>query len=278
MNQILYFAILCFFSLSFYAQGIEKNEVMEITLPSPANEKTPKNLYLEELLTTAFARENFNLKLNYSKVRMNQSRSTQSLISGEIIDLTWLPYTSERANQLLAVKIPLYKGLHGTRLLIVNKNNLRKFAGIRTLKELELLTGVQHYSWADYDVLVNNQLNVKSDLSYLGMFKAVSYEVVDYFPRSSLTIMDEVKSKEDLKLMIEPTLLLKYPSYLNFFVSKKTPELAEIIRSGLNKMIKDGSFETTFDKYIGSKVNQLNLEERHKIELRNDSVKLQKIY
>jgi len=249
--------------------------MVKITLPLPANNKTPRNYYIEELLTSIFARENFKLELQYTKARMNQLRMTKSLINDEFIDLTWLPFTTERAQKLLAVEIPLYKGLHGTRLLVINKDNLEKFEGISTLNQLGHLVGVQHHSWSDYDVLVANELRIKGDLSYSGMFKAVSSGLVDYFPRSALAIRDELKKNKDSQLIIEPTLVLKYPTYINFFVSKKAPELAKLIRSGMTKMIADGSFEIIFNKYYGSNLDLLNLAKRQKIELKNNSIRLQ---
>jgi hypothetical protein len=45
---------------------------------------------------------------------MNQLRMTKHQINDEFIDLTWLPFTKERAKQLLAVETPLYKGFQGT--------------------------------------------------------------------------------------------------------------------------------------------------------------------
>ncbi len=249
--------------------------MIKITLPLPANDKTPRNSYIEELLTFVFAKENLKLKLEYTKTRMNQLRMTKSLINDEFIDLTWLPYTTERAKELIAIEIPLYKGLHGTRLLIINKNNLEKFEEISTLNQLRHLVGVQHHSWSDYNVFVNNELSIKGDLSYQGMFKAASSGLVDYFPRSALTISDELKNSRDLQLIIEPTLVLKYPTYINFFVSKKVPELAKLIRSGMKKMIADGSFERLFNKYNGHNLQGLNLAKRQKLELKNDMVKLQ---
>jgi hypothetical protein len=257
------------------AKSIATIPMIKITLPLPENDKTPKNYYIEELLTSIFARENLKVELQYTKTRMNQLRMTKSLINGEFIDLTWLPFTRERSKKLLAIKIPLYKGIHGTRLLIINKKDLEKFEGISTLKQLSQLVGVQHHSWSDYDLLVNNNLRMKGDLRYSGMLKAVSSGLIDYFPRSALTIRDELKNNKDLQLIIEPTLVLKYPSYINFFVSKKTPELAKIIRSGMNKMVADGSFERMFNKYNGRNLLELNLSNRKIIMLKNDTINLQ---
>jgi len=252
-------------------------EKIKITLPLPTYKKASKNHYIEELLTAIFAKENFELELQYTKARMNQLRASKSLIDDEFINLSWLPYTAERAKSLLPIKIPLYKGLHGTRLLIINKNNLKKFEKINTLSQLRNLTGVQHLSWSDYDVLVNNKLDIKGDLHYLGMFKAVSSEIIDYFPRSALTIRGELKKNKDSQLTIEPTLVLKYPSYFNFFVNKKSHRLAKIIRTGMKKMLADGSFEIIFHKYYGHNIEMLSLGKRQVIVLKNDSVKLQKI-
>jgi len=110
------------------------------------------------------------------------------------------------------------------------------------------------------------------------MFKAVSSQLVDYFPRSALAIRDELKNNKDSQLTIETTLALNYSNYINFFVSRKTPELTEIIRSGMQKMLNDGSFEIIFNKYNGHNLEELNLARRQIIELKNDSIKLQKTH
>jgi len=282
MKRLLYAGIFYLFAIDVLAHNsavispsiIEK---INITLPSPTNKNSPRNDYIEELLFAAFSKENIDLELQYTTVRMNQLRVTKSLINDEFIDLTWLPYTNERSKSLLPIKIPLYKGLHGTRLLIINKKNLKAFEKINTLAQLSNLTGVQHHSWSDHDVLIDNKLNIKGDLHYLGMFKALSSGIIDYFPRSALTIRGELKNNKDSQLIIEPTLVLNYPSYINFFVNKKSHKLAKIIRSGMEKMLADGSFEIIFHKYYGHNIEMLSLGKRQEIVLKNDSVKLQKI-
>ena len=102
------------------------------------------------------------------------------------------------------------------------------------------------------------------------MHKAVVTGLADFFPRSVLEITREKKRHADLtELMVEPNILVKYPSAVYFFVNKENQELANQIEKGFEKSIADGSFAKLFNQYFGTALEELNLDKRRVFVLEN---------
>ena len=74
----------------------------------------------------------------------------------------------------------------------------------------------------------------------------LSYKRFDYFPRGVNEIWEEVRTHRNQGLIVEKTLLLKYPAPIYFFVNKRNVELAKRLEKGLRLAIQDGSFDRLF--------------------------------
>lgn len=266
--RILVF-LLCAVSLSVTAtDGADKLTQQRIVIPKPSNLDTPVNHYIKRIITRALAQVDIKADIHYSSEPMNQKRSALSLVQGKYINLTWLPYSREHEEQLISIKMPLYKGMHGMRILLINKASKARFAQVKTVDDLKGFIGLQKQSWSDYQVLIDNGLTVNGDLDYNSMHKALNNNLADYFPRSSMAVLAEYERNKLPNVMIEPNLILHYPQMYVFYVSKHTPGLAQSMEQGMRALVDSGEFDEIFSEFYAGRFVGLNMANRRKIELK----------
>ncbi len=208
-------------------------------------------------------------RLEPSKLKMVTSRSFDSLNKNKWIDVLWTMTTEQREKEALPIRVPLEKGLIGYRLLMINKSDQEKFKSITTLKQLKQLKAGQESVWPDTKILQANQIKVEISPDYESLFGMLKGKRFDYFPRSIIEIVDEVKWHDDL--MIEESLALYYPAATYFFVSKNNHRLAERLKTGLQLAMNDGSFDRLFfdDENVRWAVNIVKNHKRKVFKLDN---------
>ncbi|NMP31488.1 amino acid ABC transporter substrate-binding protein [Thalassotalea sp. M1531] len=244
-------------------------EIFTITIPGPLSGQEVRNPFIEELLHLIFDKEGKQLELEYLERDFSKGRALKELEQGEFFDLNWSATSIQQEQELLAIKIPIYQGLIGWRILLIRKSDQAKFAQIKKLTQLKDLVAVQRFDWADYDILKENGLQVEGSLSFENHSLAVIDGIADYFPRSVLEVIRESKTPRNKQLIIEQSLLLKYPSANYFFVNKNNQALASLIKKGFDKALIDGSYAILFQKHFGDMLKALNLEKRYVLQLKN---------
>jgi len=178
--------------------------------------------------------------------------------------------------QFQPIRIPIDRGLMGMRLLLVRKADLPRFAAVRTLEDLRHLSAGQGKGWVDTAVLSAAGISVVESPrpgSLFGMLEAGRF---DFFPRA----VDEAPreydaiSKSHTDIVIEPTLMLRYPLPRYFFVRRDAEgdRLAERIRAGMEMMVKDGTLAALFHQHKGPLVERARIGKRRIIELQNPAL------
>jgi len=225
--------------------------------------------YPIRLLEEALRRSGQPYQLRPAPMKMTQSRVALELQSGRGIDVMWTMTTRERERDMRPVRIPIYKGLIGWRLLLVRTADLPRFAAVRQRGDLAALTALQGHDWPDTAILRANGLHVNTSAYYRSMFPMLANGRADYFPRSIIEIWNEAEANRSAKLVVEPTLLLRYPAAFYFFVKKGNAALARDIAAGLNTMLADGSFDRLFHQYYDPVLKLAKLPGRRVIDLAN---------
>lgn len=200
---------------------------------------------------------------------MEQGRAVKELRGGELVQVGVFAPDEERERTLLAIHIPLAKGLLGWRVCLIRQGDEGRFARIHSLADWyhSGLTIGQHRSWPDTRLLKTNGLRVVVGSLYEALFNMLRKQRFDCFLRSVIEVEDELKQHPDLA--IEPHLVFRYPLALLFFVSPKYPELAQRIELGLQRAHQSGAFERVFGEGFGSTIRRLKLDERAMLELDN---------
>lgn len=172
----------------------------------------------------------------------NQSRAIIELKEGRL-DLVWTVPTAEREAELLPVRIPLEKGLLGLRVLLIRAADVQRFAGLRFVDELRVLVAGQGHDWNSTKVLRANGFEVATASAFDSLFTMLRKGEIDYFPRGLNEAWAELDQRPGSGLMVEPTILLRYPATSYFFTRRDDPALAGRLERGLRAALADGSFD-----------------------------------
>lgn len=244
------------------------NVETSIVLPNYDGREGP-NRYVERLITSALATLGQSAVIAYHPLPSNVKRIEKLLSDEGAIDVAWLPATRQRIERLSYVPVPIYQGLHGTRLLLVNQTKLSEFAKVDTIEGLKALIGVQHRTWSDTEVLKSNGLPINGELEYDNMLRAIESGLADYFPRSAMTIQSEQRRLASRGIVIEPRLSLVYPNYFLLFVSTRSPALLADLSRGVDNMASNGELQVLFKNFFDARFEGLNLHNRTRIVLSN---------
>jgi ABC-type amino acid transport substrate-binding protein len=239
-----------------------------IRFPKPESASDRRMNYAFELLQLALSKAGTEYRIQTSQVAMNQDRATLEIEAGRTIDVAPLPTSAEREARLLPIRIPLYKGAMGWRIGLVRKSDQELLAGVKALKDLQVVRLAQNPEWPDTKILQANGISVITAPTYEGLFKMLEAKRFDYLPRDPMEIWDEQANHADT-LVVEPHVALHYHQDAFFMVNRKNTRLAQDIRDGLEREIRDGSFDKLFQQYFGESIRKARLEKRTVIELQN---------
>jgi hypothetical protein len=230
--------------------------------------------YAFEMLQLALSYTNGKYKITSDSANDKTLARTMSEVESGDIDVMWTATDKDKEDRILPVRIPLYKGLFGYRIFIINKDNQAKFAHIESLDDLKKISLGQGTSWADTKILEANGLNVVKTMKYPSLIYMVDGGRFDAFPRGVHEPWAEVKNYPKLNLMVEPRLMLVYKMPFYLFVNKKNSALAKDIEQGFNMAIADGSFNKHFyaNPAVQEVIENANMRNRKIFELKNPSL------
>lgn len=212
-----------------------------------ADPTDPTATYAIKMLELALSHLDKPYKLQTSYEKYTQSKTNEELKNNGLINVIWEASDKTMEEEFKPIRICLYKGLLGYRILIINKKNQEKFDRIETLDELKKLTYGQGRFWADTRILEANQFNVVKVTKYTNLFFMVDGERFDAFPRGVLEPFNELAKRPQLSnLAVEKNLMIVYKMPYYLFVEKNNQQLADDLEIGLNRAIADGSFDKTF--------------------------------
>lgn len=228
--------------------------------------------YALALLTAALERTPGRYQLQPTPVPMAQSRALLAIEhDSKSVQVMWTMTTREREERLLPIRIPIYRGLIGWRVLLQRSADAEQLASVHNLDELKRFSFGQRHDWPDTAILRANGLKVLTSQNYPGLFQMLAAGRFDLFPREVVVAWQEQAraAESGLKLSIDSQLVLHYPTAFYFFTSRNRQDLAADIERGLEAMIADGSFQRLFEQYHGDTLRQANLHKRRIIELHN---------
>lgn len=213
-------------------------------------------------------------ELKASAEAMSSRRVTLELaVPKGAIDIFVRATDPDLEKQFQPIRIPVDKGLIGMRVLLVRKEDLPRFAAVRSLQDLRKFRVGQGKGWADNDILAAAGIPVVEGSYYEGLFSMLTARRFDFFSRSVDEVMREYEERRASvpEMALEPTLLLHYPLPRYFFVRRDMAgnKLAQRVKAGLEAMIQDGSLNALFRQYKTPILEKLALHKRRVIELPN---------
>ena len=224
------------------------------------------NPYIIELLKHTLSYQKEIHTLDFVENIPTQSRAIRLLGYKNGIDVFWSVTSDEREKQALAVRIPIVKGVLGYRLGIIKKSRLDYFSKLKTDGELRSLRYGLRADWPDTVIFKDNDFNVLEYSQENSGYELLEASRIDVLPIDALYANDITNMTD---LAIDPAHVFYYPSAVYFFVKKDNQALYQKLKTGLDKAIEDGSFDTLFNRYFKGELAELALEKRQKITLVN---------
>lgn len=224
--------------------------------------------YPAQLLQLALAAAGMTVELEPTSELIPQNRAIHELGPHSRLDVLWTMTSVEREQQALPVRVPIFRGLYGWRLLLATPERAAQLREVRSLDELRRFSLVQGLDWPDTTILQANGLQVVVSASYDAMFRQLRLGRVDAFPRSVEEVWWEL-DRYGQGLVVVPDICLHYPAAIYYFVAPDDRELAAAIELGLNRLRASGAFERLFLHHHGHDLARAGLGSRRVIELSN---------
>lgn len=225
--------------------------------------------YVVKLLHEALDASGLPHELAPSRHPMTQTRALRELAGGHgTIHVTWTMTSTERETELRPIRIPLYKGLYGWRVMLVRREQPDRLAAVRTLADLRRVPMAQGDDWPDTTILRANGVPVHTGSSFEALFALMQRGPAEAFPRSVAEVGWDAERHPQL-FVIDRHLLLHYPAAIYAFVRPEDTQLADAIENGLNRLIASGRMEQLFRQFVLSQLPALDLGQRRVIELHN---------
>lgn len=232
---------------------------------SPIDER--RGNYYVELLKLAMAKADGSFVAVPSNNPSTAKRALIRLARHEGVDVFWGPTTSQLEQDFRAVRIPLDKGILGWRLLLINRDDAKRFASLDSLAQLQTLRAGSAAEWSDTQVLRDNGLQVVTAQQYRNLLAMLVARRFDYVPRGIGEIADEARQHPEF--VVEAHLALHYPVCTYFFVAQDNEPLAKQIENGLLRAKADGSFDKLFERYYATALHMAGLDQRRILQMRN---------
>ena len=229
--------------------------------------------YAMQMVKLALSKIDTQYRLELTSEPVTQARNIDDVANGTM-DLLWAATNQDMENKLLPVRIPLFKGLLGHRIFIINPASQARFDQVKTFEDLKQFSFGQGTTWADSDILASNGLKVIRANKYQSLFYMVDGGRFDAFPRGVQEPWAELEANASLPLTVEKRIMLVYRMPFYLFTGKKNTRLAADLELGLNRAIADGSFEQVFlnDPMVQSVLDKANLPGRLVFHLDNPTL------
>jgi hypothetical protein len=198
---------------------------------------------------------------------INEARGEYKVINGDL-DLEFRSTSEKLESSMIPIRIPIYQGLLGLRLLLIKPSMNSTIGNVNSLEGLRLYAAGHGLHWGDLPVYRKNNLKVVTSTEYENLFNMLIGGRFDYFHRGVSEIWDEL-DRYSGDLVIADNIMLFYPHPVYFFVSKSRPELAVLIEKGLQMSINDGSYKRLFQQTYSESIRKARLHDRRLIRLVN---------
>ncbi|WP_339723609.1 amino acid ABC transporter substrate-binding protein [uncultured Paraglaciecola sp.] len=242
----------------------------QITFPQPLETTSTIDEYPIQVLALALDQTGVKYQLKPSENLLSKAKALGRLQDNREINIVWGMTNTQREKDLLPIRIPIFKGLIGWRLLLIRQDMAERFKYIQELEHLVKLSPLQGRDWPDTKILQSNGFDVITERSQSALMRMLRNAQGDFFPRSIIEVWEELaKSKPQPAIQIQPTLGIRYPAAIYFFVNKNSVPLASLIEKGLEKAIKNGKFDALFIEHYKSYIDKAQIENRTFYTLKN---------
>jgi hypothetical protein len=250
---------------------------LDVIRPAPESPGDTRYDYYWELLANALTitEPNFGpYALRQAAQPMSERRALEELKTGSgAITVMVHGNVADYEKELLPIRFPLDKGLLGYRVFLIRSETQPQLDLVNSLDELRQHTIGQGRGWGDVTILRHAGLKVVEGAAYDGLFDMLAARRFELFSRGVVEVGEELAHERSKHpdFVIERHLLLYYPLARYFYVTR-SPDgdaLARRISEGLERMLRNGSFERMFQAFKRPFEQEIGL--RNRLLLRIDN-------
>ena len=193
---------------------------------------------------------------------------------GQLFDTVDSTVNPSRDQKLLPIRFPIYRGFMGYRVMIIRQGDQARFNGINSLETMRSITIGAGMNWYDRKLVQQQNIPTVTGDDLGALYRMLPVGRFDAILRGVHEVkIDELRVKASGH-SLESNVVLAYPLPVNFYVRKSHHLLAERLRSGLEKGIADGSFQTFFYQHplIKETLKRVQLEKRKFLYLCNPTL------
>lgn len=226
--------------------------------------------YAIQMIQLGLEKAGLSTELDIVNDALSAPKLREELLAGTV-DIIWTATNNDMEEQALPIRVPLFKGLLGHRILIVQQENEHLFDHVETLEQAKRYKYGQGKGWTDTTILQYNGINVVTAIKYESLFYMTDGQRFHAFPRGVHEPWGEIASRQSLQLTVDRNLMFVYVMPYYLFVTPRQPELAKHIERGLLRAIDDGSFNELFfnNPMVQMVIAKANLTERRVFHLEN---------
>lgn len=241
-----------------------------ITYPRALDETDTRNEYPTALLKLALDKTGVNYEMRPSDRILLTGKAMRQLRENREVNVVWSMTDTQREKDLLPIRIPITKGLIGLRVFVIEESRRARFDKVESKQDLLGLVPLQGEEWPDTKILQANGFNVSTVPEFTEGYEMLALGKGDFFPRSVIEVTAELNETGRAKnLQLESSIVMYYPTAMYFFVSKGNPILANLIETGLQRALDDGSFDVLFAQTYRQTLKDLNIPNRTMFTLEN---------
>lgn len=201
--------------------------------------------YAIGVIKLALSKVNQKYSIEVTPGELTSARQNEYLANGTI-DMSWQSTSNEAEGNAIPIRLPLYKGLMGYRVLLIHRDNASLFSQVRSFDDLKRFKFGQGRGWPDTMIMQNNGLDVVQTTKYEGLFHMTDGQRFDAFPRGIHEPWAEIASRPNLELGVDKHVMIVYKQPFYLFVFSQRKQLANDINTGFRAAIDDGSFDQFF--------------------------------
>jgi hypothetical protein len=242
-----------------------KSASWQLTFPSSLETASTIDEYPIKLLALALDQTGVSYQLIPSDNFLSKGKAIDRLQDNREINIVWGMTNVQREKDLLPIRIPIFKGLIGWRLFLIRQDMAERFTYIQQFEHLVKLSPLQGREWPDTKILQSNGFDVITERNQTSLMKMLGRAQGDFFPRSIIEVWEELersKVANEIQIQIQPSLGIRYPAAIYFFVNKKSVPLANLIETGLEKAIENGTYEALFVESYKTYIEKAQIENR----------------
>ncbi len=263
-------AVIAAFALCSFVVTMAEAATWTITYPRPIDDSDARAQYPIALLKLALDKTGVNYELRPSDRILLTGKAMRQLRENREVNVVWSMTDSQREKELTPIRIPIAKGLIGLRVFVINQNKKAKFDNVLSLTDMRKLVPIQGEEWPDTKILQANGFNVFTVPEFREAYDMIKQGKGDFFPRSVMEVDAELEAEgRRNNFYLEPSMALYYPTAMYYFVSGSNKTLANLIETGLNRAIEDGSFDALFESTYAPILESLGVNERKIFTLEN---------